>query len=64
MPFSCECVSSEVSASGWSLLQGSPTDCVVSLECDRRISAARRPWPKRGCREMKKHSPPPCSYER
>jgi hypothetical protein len=43
----------EVSASGSSLVQGSPTDCGVS-ECDREASIIRRPWPTRGCRAIKK----------
>ena len=34
----------EVSASGRSLVQGSPTECGVS-ECDRESSIMRRPWP-------------------
>jgi len=38
----------EVSASGWSLVQRSPTECGVS-ECDREALILRRPWPTRGC---------------
>jgi hypothetical protein len=38
----------EVFASGWSLLQRSPTERVVS-ESDREASIPRRPWPTRGC---------------
>jgi hypothetical protein len=38
----------EVSASGWSLVQRSPTECGVS-ECDREASIMRGPWPARGC---------------
>jgi hypothetical protein len=34
----------EVSASGWPLVQRSPTECGVS-ECDREASVMRRPWP-------------------
>jgi hypothetical protein len=45
---SCECCQVEVSASGWSLGQRSPTECGVS-ECDREASIKRRPWPIRGC---------------
>ena len=37
----------EVSASGWSLIQRSPTECGVS-ECDREASIMRRPCPTRG----------------
>ena len=38
------CYQVEVSASGWSLVQRSPTDCGVS-ECDNESSIVRRPWP-------------------
>jgi hypothetical protein len=37
----------EVSATGWSLVQRSPTECGVS-ECDREASIMGRPWPTRG----------------
>jgi hypothetical protein len=37
----------EVSASGWSLVQRSLTECGVS-ECDHEASIMRRPWPIRG----------------
>jgi len=40
------CCQVEVSASGWSLIQRSPTECVVS-ECDLESSIVRRPWPTR-----------------
>ena len=43
----CLCCHVEVSATGWSLVQRSPTDCGVS-ECDREISIMRRPWPSKG----------------
>ena len=42
----------EVSTSGRSLVQRSPTECCVS-ECDREASTVTRPWPTRGCRAMK-----------
>jgi hypothetical protein len=42
------CCQEEVSATGWSLVQRSPTECGVS-ECDREASIIRRPWPTRGC---------------
>jgi hypothetical protein len=42
------CCQVEVSATGWSLIQRSPTDCGVS-ECDREASTVRRPWPIGGC---------------
>jgi hypothetical protein len=43
------CCQVEVSASGRSLMQMSPTGCGVS-ECDRETSIMRRrPWPTRGC---------------
>ena len=35
MSVSCECYEVELSASGWSLVQRSPTECTV-LECDRK----------------------------
>jgi hypothetical protein len=38
----------EVSTSGWSLVQRSPTECGVS-EYDRESSIMRRPWPTGGC---------------
>ena len=38
----------KVSASGFSLVQRSPTDCGVS-ECGREGSTMRRTWPTRGC---------------
>jgi hypothetical protein len=38
----------QVSASGWSLVQRSPTECGVSV-CDREASIMRRPWPTGGC---------------
>jgi hypothetical protein len=43
----------EVSVSGRSLVQSSPTECGVS-ECDRGASIMRRPWPTRGCCAIKK----------
>jgi hypothetical protein len=45
------CCQVEVSTSGWSLVQRSPTECGVS-ECDREASIMRRPWPSRGCCAM------------
>ena len=39
----------EVSASGWSFVQRSTTDCGVS-ECDREASTMRKPWPTKACR--------------
>ena len=42
------CCEVEVSASGWSLVQRSPTECGVS-ECDREASTLRRTWHTRGC---------------
>jgi hypothetical protein len=42
------CCQVEVSASGRSLVQRSPTECGVS-ECNREASTMRRPWPTRGC---------------
>jgi hypothetical protein len=40
------CCQVEVSASGSSLFQRSPTECGVS-ECDREASRMRKPWPTR-----------------
>ena len=40
------CGKVEVSATGWSLVQKSPTECDVS-ECDREVSVMGRPWPLR-----------------
>jgi len=42
------CCEIEVSASSWSLVKRSPTECGVS-ECDREASIIRRPWPTGGC---------------
>jgi hypothetical protein len=42
------CCQVEVSASGRSLVQRSPTECGVP-ECDREVSTMWRPWPIRGC---------------
>jgi hypothetical protein len=42
------CCQVEVSSSGWSLVQESPTDCDVS-ECDREAWIMRRAYPTRGC---------------
>jgi len=39
---SVACCQVEVSATGWSLIQGSPT------ECDLEVSTMRRLWPTRG----------------
>jgi hypothetical protein len=47
------CCQVEVSASGWSLVQRSPTECGVS-ECDREASTVRRPWSTRGCCAVRK----------
>ena len=42
------CCQAEVSASGWSLVQRSPTECGV-YECNCEASIIRRPWRTRGC---------------
>ena len=54
------CCPVEVSASGWSLIQRSPTACGVS-ERNREASIMRRPWPTRGCCAIKKKSVCTCS---
>jgi len=41
------CCQVEVSATSWSLVQRSPTDCGMS-ECDLETSRMRRPWPTVG----------------
>jgi hypothetical protein len=46
------CCQVEVSASGQSLVQRSPTECGVS-ECDREASIMRRTWSTRGCCAIK-----------
>jgi len=48
------CCQIRVSASGWSLVQRSPTECSVS-ECDREASIMRRPWSIRSCSAMDKN---------
>jgi hypothetical protein len=49
------CCQVEVSATGWSLVQKSPTECGVSKKCvivkPRKM---RRPKPPRGCRAIEK----------
>jgi len=45
---SAVCCQVAVSASGWSLVQRSPTECDMS-ECDRVASIMRSPWSARGC---------------
>jgi hypothetical protein len=50
---STACCQVEVSASGWSLVQSSPTECGVS-ECDSDSSIMRRPWPTTSCCAMGK----------
>jgi hypothetical protein len=42
------CCPVEVYETGWSLVQGSPTECGVS-ECDREASIMRRAWHTGGC---------------
>jgi hypothetical protein len=45
---SVACCLVEVSATSWSLVQRSPTECSVSL-CDLETSYMTRPWPTGGC---------------
>ena len=45
------CCQKEVSATGRSLVQRSPTECGVSV-CDREASTMRKPLPITGCRAM------------
>jgi hypothetical protein len=49
------CCQVQVSATGRSLVQRSPTECGVS-ECDREASIIRRPRPPRGCRAIGRHT--------
>jgi hypothetical protein len=43
------CCQVEVSASGWSLVQRSPTECGVSKSVIVKPRKMRRPWPTGGC---------------
>ena len=43
----------EVSVTGWSLVQRSPTGCVVS-ECDHEVSITPMPWSTGGCCAMER----------
>jgi hypothetical protein len=47
------CCQVEVSATGWSLVQRSPTEYGAS-ECDREAWTLRRLWPTRSCRAIGK----------
>jgi hypothetical protein len=49
------CCQVEVSATGWSLVQRSPTECGVSV-CVRDASIMRRPWPTRAVEPLEKHT--------
>jgi hypothetical protein len=42
------CFKVEVSASGWSLVQRSPTECGMS-DCDHEALSMRTPWPTGRC---------------
>jgi hypothetical protein len=54
-PVSVSCCQVEVSATGLSLVQRGPTECVVCVsECDREASIIRWPWPTKGCPATKK----------
>jgi hypothetical protein len=48
------CCQVEVCATGWSLVQGSPTDCGVSKSVVMKRRKIRRPRPPRGCRAIEK----------
>ena len=50
---SAVCCQEELSASGLSLVQRSPTESGVS-ECDHESSIISRPWPTGGCCAMVK----------
>ena len=47
------CCQVEVSATGRSLVQRSPTECSVS-ECNREASIMSRPWPTGCCLTVEK----------
>ena len=47
------CCQVEISLSGWSFVQRSSSECVVS-DCDGEAWTMRRPWPTGGCRATKK----------
>jgi hypothetical protein len=46
------CCQVEVSATGWSLVQRSPTECGVSQSVVVKPRKMRRPSPPRGCRAI------------
>jgi hypothetical protein len=48
------CCQVEVSATGWSLVQRSPTECGVSTSVIVKLRTMRRPRPPRGYRAIKK----------
>ena len=48
------CCHVEVSATSWSPVQGSPTECGVCVLCDHGVSIMRKPWPIRGCCAVRK----------
>jgi hypothetical protein len=48
------CCQVDVSVSGWSLVQRSPTECGVSKVCDPEASTMRWPSPPRGCQAIGK----------
>jgi hypothetical protein len=57
MSVSCECCvlsGREVSATGWSIVQRSPTECGVSKSVIVKPRKTRMPSPPRGCRAIKK----------
>jgi hypothetical protein len=48
------CCQVEVSATSWSLVQRSPTECGVTKKCDREASKNGRPWPPGAVESLKK----------
>jgi hypothetical protein len=48
------CCHVEVSSTGWSLLQRSPTECGVSISVIVKRRKMTRPRPPRGCRAIGK----------
>ena len=51
---SAVCCQVEVSATGRSLVQRSPTECGV-FECDHEVLIMGRPWPTGGGRVLSRH---------
>ena len=55
LSYECCMLSGSLSETGWSLIQSSSTECVVS-ECDREAFTVRWSWPTRDCCAMNIHN--------